>query len=272
MSKRVLSRLGFLVLVLSFPTAVVADVYPDSYLDIDTGYQWDKLLWSVSDEIDIEAYAVHHINSYRLGAKGAWAVCGSPWYFKASGHFGWVFSGNYMPADFQGDGLNGHTWDGSISTGYLFCMDTCWGVAPVLGWSYDKMDLNSKDTTSSTDINYGTVPIKSRLQGPFGGFDLFLQPGCCFILKLTYELHYAHWYGSADQPTFTGHHNKILGNIFQIDSSIPLRGCWEWGLALKYQTWKNNGESRCSFLEIDSKLLSMEWDSFSVMAHLGYAF
>ncbi len=262
-----------------------------SALDFDVGYRWDKLghlmvIWDETTEFtDAVPVLTRHINSVQVGLSGIWAPCCTDWYLRAEGHYSSVVGGKhgslYIVRDFRGDIKNGHMWDFNAAVGYLFDINCCWGVAPVVGWSYDRFD---QKIDLLPDPHAFSVPVdirtKNRFQGPFIGFDTLVCLNPCTQLIVGYELHWAEWRGSNTFNPELLHndnkkHNNFWGNVFKVEGIYAFTRCWNLGLELKYQNWKASGFghlTRDGPRHREQLVTASWWQSFSALLKMGYNF
>jgi hypothetical protein len=287
----------------SEPTCYYESYYPCSprfIITLDTGYRWDRLYNRINlfgeNFGGTAASQTQSINSYQLGGKGLWQMFSTA-YIRGQGHYGWVFSGNYIEAKTQGD-LEGNTWDATAGLGFGFYLHPFWKIAPIIGWSYDKLNLTATHVTAADFIAGDIVPIgdidlTSTFQGPWIGVDLFFQASDCFDLNCGYELHRARWKeqrlltGEDLNTNFgvtTGFSNErtqepVWGHIFQLDGICYFCDCWNIGLGLKYQVWQgqNMGKHERLFTPVDPDITNQvvadtQWDSFSATFRLGLGF
>lgn len=290
--------LGLVMGALLYPFAISARPCDrlTSYIDLDTGYRWDK----AQAVLDVFGPAIagatqetaKGVNSWQLGAKGRAYFC-DYFFVKGAGHYGWVFSGSYDSSNLTGNLDDSHTWDVTGGVGYLFFMHPCWGFAPSVGWSYDLLDFKSNNTSipiAGVAVPGGDIEFRSRFSGPWVGFEVQFVPLCAFDLSLKYELHHAHWHsrhsttlesaaiGLTRGFASRSDHNNIWGHLFEIDTNYYFCCCWNVGIDLKYQIWKSQGKGHfhrdTPINAVINKSLvdDVEWESFSLMLHLGYAF
>lgn len=269
-----------------------------NYLDLDTGYRWDKIsnrvvLSGIGFGARVSTQMANKLGSYQLGLKGQYSYC--QMLVKGSFHYGWIKGGRYDEGGFGGK-AGGHTMDALGGFGYLFCISDCWGVAPLVGWSYDEIDVKGQSVKTPLDgvlLDIGDIKYKSRFQGPWLGADVFFEPTACSRISLGYEFHIAHWNGTrtleqgelgTEFGTTTGFSNirklnPVLGNVFSLDGAYTFCGCWDFGIGLKYQIWKSVGSGRYkrTIIPTDPAITSqivedVEWNSFSLMFQIGYMF
>lgn len=264
------------------------------YLWLDTGYRWDK----ISNRVNLfgenfgdrtSSQTAKQLNSFQLGVKGKFAL--NCWLLKGSYHHGWLADGRYDEAGFRGK-ARGHTNDALGGIGYYFCLNRCMWVAPLVGWSCDELNITGKNIIDEL-TNVGDIKYKSRFQGPWVGVDFTFQPSPCYWATFGYELHHADWHGTrlledgelgTNFGFTTGFSNKrrhknIWGHVFELDGTYVFRECWNVGLSLKYQIWKaaGTGHYKRTIVPADPAITSkvvndVEWESFSLMVHAGYAF
>lgn len=284
---------------LSFMPKAFSDIEYNGFLYLDGGYRWDK----ISNRVDLlganfgnrtSSQTAKKLNSFQLGVKGQLTL--NQFLFKGSYYHGWMaHSGRYEEGFFNGR-ANGHTDDALGGFGYYFCLNQCTWIAPLAGWSYDELNVTGKSVKvalNGAKIPVGDIKYKSRFEGPWFGADIVFQPSPCYWATLGYELHHARWHGTRILEngelglgfgTTTGFSNKrdhknIWGHVFQVDGTYVFRECWNLGVNLKYQIWKGagNGHYKRTVVPVDpaittEKVVDVEWESFSVMVHAGYAF
>lgn len=277
-------------------------IRPTTFLEVDTGYRWDKLNNKVAligpvVGLRTSPQFFKNVKSYQLGGKGLLPFLTNG-YIRASGHYGWICSGDYEEGLIFGK-IDGHTWDATGGIAWFFPVHCCWGIAPVVGWAYDDLNMEVTDVLATRLAPpTGLVPqtnidSKTVFQGPWIGVDFLFQVGCDFDLSFGYELHRAKWterripdgpeWGAAFGTT-TGFANTrdqcpVWGHIFQLEGTYYFCSCWRLGLALKYQAWQgqNTGRYRRVTTPLASTfthslITNLEWNSFSATVQLGRGF
>lgn len=232
------------------------DCIASDYIALDNGYRWDKItnratLGGPTISVKGSTQILKRINSYQLGARGEWTFWDCA-FVRGSGHYGWVLSGDYSEGGYFGN-TRGNTYDAQGSLGYYIGLTPSIWAAPVVGWSYDALNLKGEDiTTAINGFEYDLSDIKShqRFNGPFVGFDFIYEVNDCFDFTFGYEFHFARWHGERliegeeyGNPIFgyttgysnTRHINRVYGNVFNLDGSYQFCDCWLLGLRLKYQ-------------------------------------
>ena len=271
---------------------------PMTYVDVDTGYRWDRVcnrvvLSGVGAGVFTSAQTVSNLSSYQVGIKGQWSDYN--WIVRGCYHTGWVQRGDYTEANFEGT-VDGVTNDGSAALGCLFYTSSCWGSAFFAGWSYDRLDLESKNVIVGLDgrlIPIGNIKCKNWFQGPWIGMDLIFQPSLCANVTLSYELHHAHWHGTRllendELGTLYGittgfsnrrEHHNLWGQNFQLEGSYTIFKGYNIGLVLKYLNWQSagNGKYKRTIVPVDPGIThqfvsDVEWHSFSAMFRAGLLF
>ncbi len=306
-------RCALMIALFSFSQKADALLVQNNYLEIDTGYRWDKIhsraeLWGADFGGSASTLFNQRINSYQLGAKTLWRFCTHP-YVRASGHYAWILAGDFREKADKGN-LSGHTWDVNGGLGWLIPLHPCWGFAPVVGWSYDSLNITATSVLAAnlgvagtgrdimpTDpgifVTITNINCLSTFQGPWVGVDFLFRPTCCFDLKLGYELHGASWHGKhifvngepgADFGTSAGFSNlrracPVWGNLFQIEGIYYFCNCWQGGFNFKYQIWhsENTGKYKRTTTPVNplithQLIADLEWDSFSLTLQLGRTF
>lgn len=226
------------------------------FIAMDNGYRWDRIsnratIGGPTVSVKGSTQILKNINTYQLGARGQWNFYDCA-FIRGDGHYGWAWDGKYSEGGFFGDS-KGHTCDGEGAIGYYLKMAKGIWVAPVIGWSYNALDLKGDHIT--TDINghkYHLSDIKAhqRFNGPYFGFDLAFQPNSCYEFTFAYEFHYARWQGqrAIQGPQFanppfgfttsysnTRHVHRVYGQVFRLGAAYQFCDCWTAGLDLKYQ-------------------------------------
>jgi hypothetical protein len=189
--------------------------------------------------------------------------------------------------------------DGKAGLGYTFCRRS-WGVAPLIGWAYDELDLTVKNTLTTFVLTPSRQPsqlsdidCKQTFNGPWAGVDLFFNPCSCWDLTLSYELHRAEWEGKriprqgdfgprfGVTPRFANvrRHHRLWGNVFEVDCDTHFCGRYSIGCALKYQIWASQGTGHYQTTITplapgftNRTIASVEWQSFSAQLQLGIVF
>lgn len=246
----------FLCLMLTALSAVSSYAEASGYVAIDNGYRWDRIsnrvtLGGPTASVKGSTQVIKDINSYQLGGRGMYNFwdCG---FIRGEGHYGWTGTGKYSEGGFFGDS-KGHTVDGKVAIGYYsFMTDGVW-AAPVVGWSYDSLEM--KGTNIEIAINghvfhLSDIKAHQRFEGPFLGFDFLYEIDDCLAFTFGYEFHFSRWhgdriiqgreYGNPPFGTTTGfsnkrHINRAYGNVFKLDLEYQFCDCWTVGLELKYQ-------------------------------------
>jgi hypothetical protein len=279
--------------------AISAYAESDGFIALDTGYRWDRIsnrvtLGGPTTPVKGSTQILKKINSYQFGARGQWCFCDCA-FVRGAGHYGWVWDGDYNEGGFLGD-AKGYTYDAKAAVGYYFCMTTGVWMAPVVGWSYDALNLRGTDINTAIDgvvYNLDDIKAHQRFNGPFIGFDVVYEPCECYYFTFGYEFHYCHWqgqrliqgpeYGNPPFGSSTGfsnerHLNHVYGQVFKLDTSYELCNCWTVGLELKYQFFYGDfGKykqterpllSQFSYANVDA----LWWRSFALTIHVGNAF
>ncbi len=284
-----------------------------SFLDFDIGYRSDKFLlstvaWAENPINPNFAFTgvfqqMKHINSVQVGLSGLWNAPCSNFYFR--GEFHWSKpvgnSGHYkeytplrhglvgFPFHQLAEGnICGNMWDVNLALGHLFDVSRCWGIAPVIGYSYDSMCFKNRvnDLTAVPSIPRFNITTKQRFNSAFVGFDTLFRINSCIDYALGYELHWAAWREKETGPEFSQHmkSNNMWGNLFRIESYYTFCGGWNFGIELKYQFWRNmgndnewNATASDGFSTSDPSvqehiLAEIAWDSFSALARIGFGF
>lgn len=261
-----------------------------SYLALDTGYRWDRIsnraTLGGTSLLRGSTQKLGAINSYQLGAKGLWNFCGCA-YVKGEGHYGWVGGGNYSEGGFFGN-ATGNTYDGKGALGYYFQVARAIRAAPVIGYSYDALNLRGTDIhVEINGVDYHLTDIKAnqRFRGPFIGFDVIYKANERIDFILGYEFHFAEWNGDrliqgaeyGNSPLFgltTAFSNKrhvstVYGQVVNLDLGYTFCDCWRIGLDLKYQfyygysgTYKQT-ETPILPLVFYAKVNDLKWLSFA---------
>jgi hypothetical protein len=195
------------VVLFSMILATTLSAEPRNFLNVETGYRWDRTdndaVYYVFDSVGFRTITPgqygDRIQSYQLGGRGLLTGFFCDAYVRGSGHYGWILDGKFADNDtkLRGD-LRGHTVDGLGGVGYFFCMHECWGVAPIAGYSYDRLHFKVKNSTFQFP-NAGANVVRTidsktinTFHGPWVGLDFFFRPTICNLdFRLGYELHFA---------------------------------------------------------------------------------
>lgn len=288
----------FCVLLLGLSAA---SIHADSngFIALDNGYRWDRIsnrvtLGGPTVSVKGSTQMLRKINSYQLGARGQWNFCDCA-FVRGAGHYGWVWDGDYSEGGFFGD-AKGHTYDANAAVGYYIYMAPSIWFAPIIGWSYDALNLKGTDISTAIDgVVYDLDDIKAhqRFSGPFIGFDLLYQFCCSYEFTFGYEFHYAHWHGQRliegpeyGNPPFGSttafsnvrHLNRVYGQVFKFDATYQFCDCWTLGLGLKYQFFTGDfGKykqterpllSQFTYANVDG----LWWRSFATTIYIGRMF
>lgn len=272
---------------------------PESFLALDNGYRWDKISNRVSlggptVTVRNTTQTLRKLNSYQLGGRGQWSFCNGG-FIRANGHYGWVFGAEYDEGPFDGD-VKGHTYDIEASFGKYYCLNSCIGFAPVIGWSYDAFIVKGEDISVAIEgevFDLSNIKANQRFSGPFIGFDFVFQPNSNYTILFGYEFHYAHWhgdriiegeeYGNPPYGTTTGYSNTrhldgVLGNVFKLDTSYTFCNCITVGLELKLRFFRGDfGRYKQTEVPIIPEFTyrnvdDLAWTSFATTAYIGTTF
>lgn len=230
-------------------------------LDVTTGFRRDEIRTVIDSfsppgtlisEDDLKAKNLH---IWEVGVKGRGSVCN--WFIKGFANWGRVYHGDYIESvsvpglgDFvtKAHIHEGDTRDYSIGLGYAYCLDNCFGIGPVAGWSYDYMRVKMHHATINgiPDPVLNGLNYKTTWQGPWLGVEALISL-YCINLDLGYEYHWSHWHGKwlLAGPDIIGgafsdrrKAHRASGNVFFIDANYEFCQCYELGLELKYQYWR----------------------------------
>lgn len=286
------------LLQLSFLPQAYSNANWQGDIRLETGYRWDKInnrvvVFGEGAGVFTSTEAANRVNSYQLGAKAVVAAYCN-WIGKASAHYGWLGSGHYDEGGFRGR-TRGHTTDASLGVGYNLPVNDCISVVPLVGWSYDRINVRAEHVfvgTLGSEVAVGDIKFHNRFQGPWIGTDIVFKPMPCAWITVGHEFHYASWHGTRELVdgelgalfgTTTGFsstrkHNNMWGQVFTLDGTYAL-GCWDVGLNLKYQYWSNAGNGRYKRTRVPvnpaittQRVIDVDWQSFAVMVHAGYMF
>lgn len=143
----------------------------------------------------------------------------------------------------------GYSRDYDIALGWLYPWCDTFGIGPVIGYNYDKIKAKAGHFTDQDgDRVEGLDHLRyvSRFKGGYVGVDLAYFD-CNWKLYAGYEYHMPVWSGAFKLPGFdnedafsdhrTGHHGH--GNVFYVDGRYQFCGCWEIGLAYRYENYRS---------------------------------
>jgi hypothetical protein len=140
------------------------------------------------------------------------------------------------------------------------------------------------------DTSFGQKLI---FQGPWGGFDFFINPIECFRFSFGYELHHAHFRDhffainatsnlsgtNVGTAPFTGTytHHRVWGHIGHAELYYLFWHCWTLGVDLRFQVWQAQRTGDISTTTpfpagAPFILRDVAWKSFSSFLTLGFAF
>ena len=280
-------------------SASVASVFaePQSYLALDNGYRWDRLtnratVGGPTLSTRGASQQLKSIQSYQLGGRGQVAF-DEHTFIRATGHYGWVFDGEYLESAYHGD-LKGRTWDVSGAVGYYLTVykketkheveeqkevvysekkekryekdkhSAGFWIAPLVGWSYDVLNLTGTDLEMSfngeefEDLNH--INAKQTFNGPYAGFDFLFQlyPKLDFIFG--YEFHYASWHGKRVIKGDDYGTPSIFGIVTGYSNTRHIRGVI--GSVFKLNTSYNFWDMWKAGLELQYKLYAGDHGCF----------
>jgi hypothetical protein len=283
-------------------------IWENQYLqiEIDNGLRWDRIdeAYEVTDSVLIQPYqsAEHqykNLASYQLGGRVFWDVSG--WLFKANGHYGWIYDGNFNHDSFEvGRANKGHTSDISGAFGYAFPFCDCFSFAPYVGYSYDNLDLSLRHirphSPAQFSDNVTRGKFSSSFYGPWLGFDFlyetsFMWWDMCHTLSMNtgYEFHYGqarfkfreHFIDPDGRFAYHSKMNNMLGNVFHFDTRYHLPCNWLIGVEFQYAYWTNahkhhntiSSDSDTGFTATQTqRTFKLRWQSINTVLTIGKAF
>jgi hypothetical protein len=257
------------------------------------------------------------LNIYEIGVEGTLAVptCWtngecflSQFYLEGYAYWGKVYDGHFHVRDESfdpddsgvftnsGKARSGTTHNYKAGIGYLFCINECLGISPVVGYSWDRLKARASHVVDETgafpqirqDLTYTT-----KWRGPYLGVNLAYDLNC-FRFGAGYEYHWSRFRASfdlafPDDPDancsgFSDRRraNRAYGNVVWLSGSWFFCECWDLSIRGKYSHYKaRNGREipragsfeavGCSPTEVD-KISSAKWKSWEVTGSLGYNF
>jgi hypothetical protein len=226
---------------------------------------------------------IRDIDIFQLGAQGQMAM--GSWFLRGAASYGFLVNNEDAfrerhqfpspPPQIRTGDIGGHTIDADIGLGYVFNVIwvPSWGLAPMVGWAYNKQDFEEENLNFS--FLSGSKFI-TRWNGPWVGLDFFYQANSCMQFNAGYHLHFTEW-----------RHKELFPAFFQISSAriayghtLFLEGKWSFcrrfffdlGFTYKYFSIGNLEPS----VDTPSALPHFEsvfrWSSVALAASLGMYF
>lgn len=282
----------------------------DIYLDFAAGLRYDALrtkadFFDANNAIvSTSSINIKHVPTMFVGFTGKYTLCN--WYFRGFTSFGWIagngrYDENSGPPAKQvpifADIRRATTIDFDGGLGYLFNIWECFGVAPIVGFSYNmlrvKMDNPSINGRFSTALE--ALKYTNWWQGPWCGVDFIFSPDfVCgarnFVLTTGYEFHLADWRASwrlevpdvfNQEFSDTRRSTHAYGHVLLVDARWNFWDCWNIGFGTKLQDWTATqgslSPSKGSFTAVSSTIRSAEvkranWRSAFVYVDIGWNF
>jgi hypothetical protein len=304
MNVRTFTKLGVSLLAAYFQINNLCSVESDSYLDFASGYRYDEIRTALTENEIGGALLPNEIRAknlsiYQVGLKGTWKTC-SGFYLRGYADYGWIIGRSHyhetflldaIPSETIADIHRGQVADVLGGVGYLFSWSDCWGIGPVVGWSYDyqRIKMSHPELNGLPDPALDGLKYTNRWQGPWIGVD-FVVNMCDFEIDAGYEYHWSSWsagYDLAGPDVFGGsfsdrrHSHDAHGQVVYLDGRWDLCDCWNIGIGLKYQFWRAvNGDvvpRTGTFADIGIPITSAsvnlaQWTSLSATFDIGYNF
>ncbi|NGX61214.1 MAG: hypothetical protein K940chlam9_00697 [Chlamydiae bacterium] len=269
----------------------------NGYLVLDTGYRYDRINSNVeyvtkpnrtpyfSDENNFQ-----NIQSYQLGAKGAWQIPCTCVIVKGEAHYSWILHGTYNEQYLAFGDLGGNYFiDASGGIGYSIPLCNCLHFIPYIGGSYDRANMRITNANNP----FGEIPDHQgdrwwySWYGPWVGFDLEFEGFCSSTFTAGYEFHYGWAYEKTvpnnPSPMVFAYHadySNVSGNTFHLQWLQTICANWLWGLKVEYGVWSNHHKENAipdvpptGFTPgMIQKQAGFTWQSFSATANLGFCF
>jgi hypothetical protein len=304
----------FTVLVLTLLLATTAHAaHFETDLDVSTGYRIDDFDWNIAGDTTGNNPSVLSEWLWRdlriFQAEGAIRTfMNDAFCLRASFAYGWIYNGRVQDSDFAGNNRTGefsrsnngadggNTFDALAGLGYQFKIER-FRFIPLAGYSYHKQNLTLKDgfQTLSVPISGATPPpvgpisgldstYDATWQGPWLGFDLFIQVCERLTFSGTFEYHWADYEAKANlnlrtdlaHPTSFEHKADGTGFLVKVGAAYVLKGPWSLGLNVRYEEWSTDpGRDRAYSVHsppADTRLNEVNWNSFAAMLSLTYRF
>lgn len=232
-------------------------------------------------------------------------------YVRGYADYGRILDGRARDSDYAGNGRtyefsrsysdagHGEVFDLSLGAGYQFSF--CDGrllVSPLAGLSQEEQhltmrhgfqSLNSFNPTATGPFHGLKSSYKARWRGPWIGTDVVYHVDYDLSFLGTLEYHWAryrghgHWNLRPDLIHGFTQKTKGYGVVGSVGAVYNVCQDWTVGLTLAFQTWKGRpGKSRAKIaLPEDGKIViyqsqqrlnRVRWNSFNVMASVGYQF
>lgn len=164
-------------------------------------------------------------------------------------------------------------------------------ITPIVGYGHDQQRIKMDDfeICFSKFHRKDVGPIKNfrafyntKWYGPWVGADFYLNTLCNNLFFVgSLEYHWVRFRGKGDQNMphevikAYRQHSEGAGQVYQVGLNYACE-CWSWGILGNFQRWETSGgtmrlnEAVCP--GIDVKLEEINWQSWSIMADVGYDF
>ncbi len=295
-------------------------------LDFSTGWRHDEVenkLHTLASRggsfVSSDKDKAKELNSWQVGFKGIYAFPGSfcpcgcesffnNLYLRGSAYWGWGISDDdkfhqtlksaTAPKliNVRGKARNAVTEDYDIALGWLFPVTCDFGIAPVVGYNYDRVQWkirnNKSDVASFNPSDENGAKITSRFESPYLGVDLGYN-WCNWLLTAGYEYHWVtNFRGKFITPgDFVDTKNFLTdyrrghrgwGNVARVGLNYSCN-CWDFGVDFKYRNFRvthgrdklpfpaeSYGASPVNFKQYTT--VKAKWTNYEVKLNLGYIF
>lgn len=262
-----------LLFCLSMAGAVQAVEVPMN-ISVSVGWRYDNITTKISSQIPKGTTIAYNtikgkeLKIWEGGIQGylpfaeCFCNCDCWWlnvfYLKGYGFWGNIYDGEYhelnhnlFPPNFivsKGDASKGNTYDYNVALGWLYSVNDCSGIAPIVGYAWDRVRFKTSHvkTEGIEDHVLNGLKYTSRFIGPWAGVEAYYVKSN-LRLNLGYEYHWSHWNGKYDlrgPDVFGGaysDHRKAhegQGNVLYANGSWFCCDCWEIMLGFKYRNFR----------------------------------
>lgn len=284
----------------------------DFSLDLSTGYRHDDLNWNISGGHSgpdvLSELKWEGLKSWEILSELKITLPPMNLYTRIRADYAKIFSGSATDEDFLGDNRTypysyssskadkGELFDLSAGVGFNFCfLLNRLKIAPLVGCSLREQHLRMYHGKMRLDLfnpEYEGTHLsnlhsnyRTRWVGPWVGIDINFNLTKHIDMYASYELHFArfdatgHWNLRSDFSDDFKHHGYGRGSLFLIGGHYCFCSGFNLGVLFKYQEMQiHKGNDRTYFwinehLSLfDTRLNRVHWESYSLMATLGYSF
>jgi len=283
-------------------------------VSLGVGYRWDDLDWNIagfggSPNIRSEL-TFDEMESLVLSGNFRWRS-ESNLYFRGGVDIGTRLDGEVQDSDYDGNNRmfefsrsyseadGGSVLDASMGVGYLFEVplqqqDMVFRVAPLLGYSYHRQDIEITDGWQvAYEPYYGVVfdPLlgldsryDAKWTGPWIGLDFELELNQRHSIQASLEYHWADYDADANwnlrsdlaHPVSFEHDSDGDGFVASLTYTNNFAPQWFWTLGANYSKFKADPGKNLMYFSngywLSTRLNEAEWESYAVTVGLGFKF